>query len=85
MARRRIKARHSFGNVDDSLGTLTSAAALDMFVSSNDALVATVADLDDTGWGSPSPAISRFGQRTLTWRALVGGLATAFDTPSEAG
>jgi uncharacterized protein (TIGR03083 family) len=34
----------------DSLGALTSAAALDMFVSSNDALLATVADLDDNGW-----------------------------------
>ncbi|CAB4790768.1 MAG: maleylpyruvate isomerase family mycothiol-dependent enzyme [Actinobacteria bacterium] len=34
----------------DSLGSITSAAALEMFVSSNDALLATVADLDDTAW-----------------------------------
>ena len=34
----------------DSLGSITSAVALEMFVSSNDALLATVADLDDTAW-----------------------------------
>ena len=34
----------------DSLGSVSPAAALEMLVSSNDALLATVADLDDTGW-----------------------------------
>jgi uncharacterized protein (TIGR03083 family) len=34
----------------DSLGSVSPAVALDMFVSSNDALLATVADLDDTAW-----------------------------------